>query len=106
MNPTNPQSQIPNPNGTYVPSPDIVAREIEGELIIVPLTAGVGNLEDELYSMNETGREIWRRLDGTRSLAHIAAELAVEFEADPAEIQADVVGLAAELLQRGMLVEA
>ena len=43
----------------YVPSEDIVAREIEGELIIVPLAAGIGDMEDELFSLNETGREIW-----------------------------------------------
>jgi hypothetical protein len=38
-----------DPLARYQPSDEIVAREIEGELIIVPLTAGIGNLEDELY---------------------------------------------------------
>jgi hypothetical protein len=89
----------------YRPSDDIVAREIEGELIIVPLVAGVGSLEDELYSMNDAGREVWRRLDGTRTLRDIAAELSDLFDAPTAEIEADVLGLAAELLSRRMLVE-
>jgi len=40
----------------YIPSEDVVAREIEGELIIVPLAAGIGDLEDELYTLNETGK--------------------------------------------------
>jgi hypothetical protein len=42
----------------YEPSEDIVARVIEGELIIVPLVAGIGDLEDELFTLNETGRAI------------------------------------------------
>ena len=37
------------------PSEDVVAREIEGEFIIVPLAAGIGDMEDELYSLNESG---------------------------------------------------
>ena len=45
----------------YTPSDQIVAREIEGELIIVPLTAGFGDMEDELYTFNPTGRALWRR---------------------------------------------
>ena len=39
---------LPSLEATYKPSDNVVAREIEGELIIVPLTAGIGNLEDEL----------------------------------------------------------
>ena len=86
--------------GVFVPSGDIVAREIEGELIIVPLAAGIGDMEDELFSMNETGREIWGRLDGTRSLSAIVQELALEYRAPVEEIERDVRGLLAELLKR------
>jgi hypothetical protein len=90
----------------YVPTDEIVAREIEGELIIVPLSAGIGDMEDELYALNETGREIWRRLDGTRSLAAIAAELSEEYAAPAAEIEQDIRGLVGELLKRRMLQAA
>ncbi len=92
-------------NPIYQPSEDIVAREIEGEIIIVPLTAGIGDLEDELFSLNETGREVWRRLDGQHTLSAIAAELAQAYDAPPAEIEQDVRGLAAELLKRRMIRE-
>jgi len=90
----------------YIVSEDVVAREIEGELIIVPLAAGMGDQDDELYTLNETGRAIWSRLDGQRSLAAVAQELAEEYDADAGEIQADVLGLATELLRRKMLVAA
>ena len=42
----------------YLPSEEVVARVIEGELIIVPLTSGIGDMEDELFSLNETGRAV------------------------------------------------
>jgi hypothetical protein len=90
----------------YLPSDDVVAREIEGEIIIVPLAAGIGDLEDELYTLNETGREVWRRLDGHRSLSTIAGELAAEYDAPLEAIQQDVHGLVTELLKRRMLRQA
>ncbi len=90
----------------YVPSEDVVARKIEGVLILVPLVAGMGDLEDELYTFNETGEAIWARLDGCNSLADIAASLAGEYDAPVDEIAGDVTGLVGELLGRGILVEA
>jgi hypothetical protein len=86
------------------PSEDVVAREIEGELIIVPLVAGIGDMEDELYTLNETGKAIWARLDGQRTLRAVAAELAMEFSAPPGEIEKDVLGLMTELMRRKMVV--
>jgi hypothetical protein len=89
---------------TYVPSDDIVAREIEGELIVVPMVAGIGDLEDELFSLNDTGKDIWRRLDGKTTLAEVAKSLAVEYSAPPGEIENDVIGLVGELVRRRMLL--
>jgi hypothetical protein len=88
----------------YVSSKDVVTREIEGELIIVPLVAGIGDTDDELYTMNETGKAIWSRLDGEKSLRAVAEELASEFSAPPGEIEKDVLGLMRELVRRKMVV--
>jgi len=88
----------------YVPSEDIVAREIEGEMIIVPLTAGIGDIDDELYTLNETGRAVWKLLDGKKSLRQVAEELSGAYEG--AEIAQDVLGFVSELVKRRMLVEA
>jgi len=88
----------------YRPSEDIVSRSIEGELIIVPLVAGIGDLEDELYTLNETGKAIWDRLDGKKKLKDVLAELSAEFEAPVGEIEKDLTGLVKELLRRKLLV--
>lgn len=86
------------------PSEDVVAREIEGELIIVPLVAGIGDTDDELYTLNETGKAIWSRLDGEKSLRAVVEELSKEFSASPGEIEKDVLGLMTELARRKMVV--
>jgi len=90
----------------YAISEDVVARNIEGELIIVPLTSGIGDMEEEIYTLNETGRAIWEKLDGQKSLREVIESLKTEFEAEPEEIEGDVLGLIGELLKRRMVVEA
>jgi hypothetical protein len=91
-------------DGLYRPSEDIVARNIEGELIIVPLVSGIGDLEDELYTLNETGKAIWDRLDGKKKLREVLRELLAEFEAPEGEIEQDLLGLVGELVRRKILV--
>lgn len=89
----------------FKPSGDIVVRDIEGQLVIVPLTAGVGDLEAELFSLNETGKAVWERLDGHKSVADIIAELQAEYEDPEGEIEGHVEGLLAELSKRRMVVD-
>lgn len=91
-------------DSAYAPSGDVVAREIEGEIIIVPLVAGVGDLEDELFTLNETGRAVWQKLDGRKTVRAVAAELAEEFEAPAGTIEQDVIGLLEELERRKIVV--
>jgi coenzyme PQQ biosynthesis protein PqqD len=92
-------------DSTYSISEDVVARNIEGELIIVPLTSGIGDMEEEIYTLNETGKAIWKKLDGQKSLREIIKSLEAEFEAAPEEIEGDVLGLVEELRKRRMVVE-
>ena len=90
----------------YAPSADVVAREIEGEIIIIPIASGIGDLEDELYTLNPTGRLIWAKLDGKKNLKTIAAEMAAEHESSPGEIEEDVAGFVGELVTRGIVVKS
>jgi hypothetical protein len=85
------------------PSEGVVAREIVGEVIIVPLVAGIGDAEDELYTLNETGQAIWHKLDGARTLGAVVDALLQEFDAPRADLEADVLGFAGEMVRRGIL---
>jgi len=88
----------------YAPSEDVIVRLIEGELIIVPLVSGIGDFEDELFTLNETGKAIWDHLDGNKTLREVVKVLSTEY-ADPAgEIETDVIGLVEELQRRKMIV--
>lgn len=86
-----------------IPSVDVVSREIEGDVIIVPLAAGIGETDDELFTLNETGKAIWQKLDGQRTLSQVAEELGQDFAAAVDELEADVLGFATELVRRGIL---
>ncbi len=92
-------------SAAYRPSEDVVVRDIEGELIIVPLVAGLADLEDALFTVNESGRAIWDRLDGQQTVEQIIGELAVEYDAPTEELRADVIGFLEEVLQRGLVIE-
>jgi len=85
------------------PSEDIVAREIEGDIVIVPLVAGICDADDELYTLNPTGQAIWNMLDGQLTLGQVAEALTQQFDAMQGEIENDVLGFAAEMTRRGML---
>lgn len=92
------------PGSVYIPSENVVAREVQGEFVIIPISAGVSDAEDEIFSLNETGKAIWDKLDGKRTLKDVAASLLSEFQGQPAEIEKDVFGLAQELFKRKMLI--
>lgn len=89
----------------YAVSKDVVARDIQGEFIIIPITSGIGDMEDEIFTLNETGRAIWERMDGKRRLEEVAEDLAKEFDGPTEEIKKDVLGITEELAKRRMVVE-
>ncbi len=91
-------------DAVYKPSDDLVVREIDGQTIIVPIGTGIGDLEDELFALNDTARVVWTKLDGTHTLSSVVDELAQQYSAPADEIDADVVGLLEELLKRRMVV--
>ncbi len=90
----------------FKPSPELVVRDIEGQIVLVPLSSGVGDLEAELFSLNDTGKAVWDLLDGVRSVGAIVAQLQSAFEDPDGEIPGHVTALLAELSERGMIVDA
>ncbi|ABJ89924.1 pyrroloquinoline quinone biosynthesis peptide chaperone PqqD [Xanthomonas oryzae pv. oryzae] len=58
---------------------------------------------ERVVELDEIALVVAQRYDGTRSLAQIAQELAAEFDADAADIEADVIELTATLQQKRLL---
>jgi Coenzyme PQQ synthesis protein D (PqqD) len=86
------------------PSEDIVAREIDGNILIVPLVAAIVEAEGHLFALNTTGRAIWQKLDGRCTLKDVVALLAGDFATPSVDIEHDVVKFADELTRRRLLV--
>lgn len=91
-------------NKHYRVSEKIIAKEIEEELVIVPLKAGVGDLDSEIYSLNSTGISIWEKLTGTRSVDEIIKMVSVEYGVPYNEIKFDVIQLIKDLVDKGIVV--
>ena len=89
----------------YAHSENVLEKEIEGLLLIIPLKGGIQDKENHL-PLTETGRALWDALDGKRTMREVVAVLAEEFMAGPGEIERDVFCLMVDFLQREMLVEA
>ncbi len=95
------------PEKIYVPSNKIISRMIDDTLIIVPVESGTGavDFDESLYSLENTGREIWDRLDGKISVEKLCAELAEQYNAPLGTITLDVIELLEELMEKGLIVE-
>ena len=78
--------------GIQTQSDDVVSRHIVDEVLIIPLTAGVGDADEDMYTLNKTAQAIWERLDGQHSLRDIVTELSADFKAEAGEIEQDVLG--------------
>ncbi|GGF78870.1 pyrroloquinoline quinone biosynthesis protein PqqD [Azorhizobium oxalatiphilum] len=58
---------------------------------------------ERVFEPDDTAAEILRLIDGTRSVEAIAQDLAGKFEADPAEIAADVMAFLRDLAGQRMI---
>jgi hypothetical protein len=94
-----------NPDSRFKPSNDVVVREVMGKILIVPLTSGIGDMEDEIYTLNESAKAIWDRLITGENVRAVIDSLSAEFEAESGEIERDVTGLMKELVRRKILEE-
>jgi hypothetical protein len=95
----------PTPETILAASPDVVARQVAGEHLLVPVRRGVAEI-DYLFTADPAGSFIWSCLDGRRDLRSIARLVAESFEVDEPRALQDVLGFAAELGSAGLVREA
>ncbi len=84
-------------------APGFVSRGIGDETIVVPVSAGVGNLE-AIFTMNAVGAVIWKGIDGAASVDDLAHAVVREFAVEPAVASQDVAEFIALLSTRGLVV--
>ena len=76
------------------PAPGLVSRESGDELVVVLPERG------KFIVLNGSGAEVFRLVDGRRTLEEIAIALSGRYDVPPEQVQADVLAFAGELLDR------
>jgi Coenzyme PQQ synthesis protein D (PqqD) len=85
-----------------VRNPATVSREIAGETIVVPICAGVGDME-AVYTFNELGGQLWRLLEERRAPEDLVTWVIQNFDVTPEIAAADVQGFLADLEEIGLV---
>jgi DNA-binding PadR family transcriptional regulator len=86
-------------NSIYDKSDKVTARKVEDEFIIVSIETNKNGLVDELYTLNETGRELWDHLNGEFDLYQLIQAISNQYHKEfHLQIQKDVIALMKELL--------
>lgn len=86
------------PERFRVNTEEVAAKVIDGEAIIINLTTGV------YYSMDGVGGRVWSLLESHHGLDAVAEAIRAEYEVDPETCRADVLGLAAQLFEEGLML--
>ena len=76
----------------------LVSRKTGGELLIVSPQGG------NYIVLNETGAQLWDLADGQRTLSDLAQTMAQAWGLEPDRTRQDVLCLATDLVERGVLV--
>ena len=76
-----------------------VETEIDDEILLVDLDGG------ELFSLSGTAREIWRLIDGKRTLDEIADTVARDYSVEEKQLQRDVERFVAQLRDAALVAD-
>jgi hypothetical protein len=89
-------------DAVLVPSPDVVARRIAGEFLLVPVRSGAAQM-DFIFTVNEVGSAVFDLLDGRRDARAVAAEVSRAFGVDAMLALRDVTAFLGELATAGLV---
>jgi coenzyme PQQ biosynthesis protein PqqD len=84
-------------NWRPAPNPLLAWREIQDQVVIISPTDSV------LHQLNTTASFIWQQMNGTRTLAEIAALLADRYAVPVTQAEADAAELLAQLSEKHLL---
>ncbi|MCC6140673.1 MAG: PqqD family protein [Nitrospira sp.] len=79
------------------PSPDVQGTTMDGETVLLDLSSG------RYYTLNRLGSVIWEHCTGQCTMTDIQAAICDRFDVVPERALDDLVNLANELVQEGLL---
>lgn len=69
---------------------NFAAREVNGELILVPVKNTVADM-NEMFTLNEVGNFIWQQLKTGVNIGDIASNISEEFEVEKEVAKQDLI---------------
>ena len=89
-------------NSRFIRNRDVVSRQIEGELIIVPVRRGVGDM-NSLYTLNSVGLVLWEFMAQEHSLPEMVKRVCDEFEVTAAQAKTDIESFLDSMLKEKLI---
>jgi hypothetical protein len=86
----------------FVRSESFVARVVDGETVIVPISARIGD-PASIYNFNGTATLIWKLLETPKTVLELAAAVAQEYEVDSERAERDVAEFVGEMKAVGLV---
>jgi len=86
----------------FIRNHDVVARNIQGELIIVRIRRGVGDL-NSLYTLNPVGAVLWDFMNEGHTLGEMVRRVCDEFEVSTSQAQQDIEAFLDSLMQEQLI---
>jgi Coenzyme PQQ synthesis protein D (PqqD) len=93
---------MPSNHAHFVRNQDVVSREIDGELIIVPVRSGVGDL-NSLYTLNPVGSVLWDFMNERHTISEMVDRVCEEFEVTATQAQRDIEVFLESLLEEKLV---
>lgn len=82
---------------------ELVARRFGAETLLVPVCAGVGDL-DSVYTLNELGTAIWETLDQPMEIRALAERVAREYDVPVETAARDIAAYLEDLAALDLVV--
>jgi hypothetical protein len=86
----------------YEKDPSVVYREIAGEAILVPMRRILAD-NQSIYTLDSVGADIWKLIDGERTLADIREALLDEYDVEADALSQDLDEFIAQLVSVGAI---
>jgi hypothetical protein len=89
----------------FIRNKDVVSRKIEGELVIVPIRSGVGDL-NSLYTLNAVGSVLWDFMTEGHTISEMVERVCGEFEVTTAQARQDIESFLDSLIEEKLVLSA
>ena len=91
----------PKPDGQIRMHPDVVWRDVDGEIVLLNVVTG------QYFGLDEIGSRVWLLLqngDAGLSISALHARVLEEFDVDPGTALADLTALVGQLVEQQLLL--